>query len=136
MTHRGWGRGSRDGDPGKTEQAAAEGLGPGCVGWVGGEGRGHLLTSVSVESGRQDGEKTCGQMGRWDPRAKSWLRELRSFLMHKMEMVTDPGDGEREMSLVLKDHLFEYTEPLRIPDNAGLSSSPLPPLYPIPALGL
>lgn len=42
------------------------------------------------------------------------------------------GMGEGEMSLVLKDHLFEYTEPLPgSPNNAGLSSSPLLPLpYP------
>lgn len=45
-----------------------------CVGWGGGEGRGHLLTSVSVESGRQDGERDLWSDGETGPRAKSWLK--------------------------------------------------------------
>ena len=54
VTHRCWGAGSRDGDPGKTGQRGCWG-GAGhwvsragvCVGW-GREGHGHLLTFVSV----------------------------------------------------------------------------------------
>lgn len=61
---------------GRQSKRRCGGAGPWvCVGWVGGEGRGHLLTSVSVESGRQDGERedlwSDGEMG---PRAKSWLK--------------------------------------------------------------
>ena len=45
------------------------------------------------------------------------------------------GMGEGEMSLVLKDHLFEYTEPL--PDPRTMLAGPPHHsfLYPIPSSG-